>query len=268
MTEIAMIMGANALAVTTMMGALWLVSMPLKDVSFIDAFWAFGFVLIAALSFLLTPASVHGTVLMVITAIWGLRLGGYLFWRWRKHGVDKRYARILKGAKPGQEHWFTLKIVFGLQGVLMFIVSLPVQLGQMGEAETLGLLALAGITLAVIGIAFETIGDWQLTHFKSKPENDGQVMDRGLWRYTRHPNYFGDCCLWWGLYLIAVDSGPLGLLAIPGPLLMTFLLVKWSGAGLLEKGLRKTKPQYKDYIARTSGFIPWPPKTLAEDDAR
>ena len=246
-----------------MMLILWLISLRIGDVSFIDAFWPVGFMVAALISFVLTPYSVHGLVMVVLTLIWGTRLSLYLFWRWLGHGVDKRYAAMLKSKTPEQQRLWTLKYVFGLQGLLIVIVALPLQFGQLGiQPPQLGLIASVGVALSLIGIAFETIGDWQLARFKANPDNAGLVMDRGLWRYTRHPNYFGDACFWWGIYLIASETG-LGLLALPGPILMTFLLVHWSGARLLEKGLRHSKPGYEDYIARTSAFIPMPPKSAA-----
>ena len=138
-------------------------------------------------------------------------------------------------------------------------MCLPVQLGQVGAPTPLGLLAYAGIILAVVGILFETIGDAQLVRFKRDPENAGKVMDRGLWRYTRHPNYFGDACVWWGLFLIAAET-PYGIFALPGPILLTWTLMKWSGAPTVEGRLHKTRPGYAAYVKRTSGFIPMPPK--------
>lgn len=266
MMEILQILGLNALAVTAMMLVLWLISVRIGDVSFIDAFWAFGFVMIAGVTFLVTDMSVHGLVLTVLTAIWGLRLGIFLFWRWRGHGVDRRYAAMLKNKTEAERRIWTLKFVFGLQGLLMWIVSLPIQLGQVGgDMPTLGVLGLLGLILTLIGIAFETIGDWQLTQFKAKPENAGKVLDTGLWRYTRHPNYFGDTCVWWGLFLIAAET-PWGLFALPGPILMTVLLLQWSGVTLLERGMKKTRPDYDAYKARTSAFIPWPPKKPAKTE--
>ncbi|MGL4543339.1 MAG: DUF1295 domain-containing protein, partial [Polymorphobacter sp.] len=147
-----------------------------------------------------------------------------------------------------------------LQAPLLWIVSLPVQLGQISaEPLAIGTIGWIGAALAVIGILFETIGDAQLVAFKANPANKGLVMDKGLWRYTRHPNYFGDACTWWGLYLIAAETMP-GLWALPGPLLLTYLLTKWSGVPTVEGKLTKSRPGYADYVRRTSGFVPMPPK--------
>ena len=145
------------------------------------------------------------------------------------------------------------------QAVDMLIVSLPIQLGSIpAEPAAVGVIGWIGAGLAIIGILFETIGDFQLARFKAK--ETGGVLDTGLWRYTRHPNYFGDTCVWWGLFLIAAET-TLGLFSIIGPLLMTYLLLKWSGAALLERRMKRAKPEYEDYVRRTSAFIPWPPKS-------
>jgi steroid 5-alpha reductase family enzyme len=196
---------------------LWLVSLKLKDVSFIDGWWGLGMALIAWTALLRAGPTPHGTLLAGLCTVWGLRLGAYLLWRWRQHGPDKRYVAMLTHAREVRGWRFgvaALLLVFSLQWILQLIVALPVQLGQ-GSAAPLGPLAFAGAGLAGIGILFETIGDAQLVAFKAKPENAGKVMDRGLWRYTRHPNYFGDACVWWGLYLIAAETG-LGAWALPG----------------------------------------------------
>lgn len=153
----------------------------------------------------------------------------------------------------------SLYTVFALQGVLMWIVSLPVQLGQVRLDPSFGLLGVLGVLVWCVGMFFEAVGDAQLARFKRNPNNKGQVMDTGLWRYTRHPNYFGDSCVWWGLGLIAAESA-LGKIALIGPVLMTVLLVRVSGAALLDKIMLKRKPQYADYVATTSGFIPRRPK--------
>ena len=265
MPEFATLLAANFAMLIAAVLILWLISIPLKDVSFIDSFWAFGFVLVASLTWVLTPdgADARKQLILVLTAIWGLRLAIYLFWRWRKEGADKRYVALLKRAEPGKLHMHTLQKVFLLQGVLLWIVSLPVQFGQFAATPVaLGPLAFIGAGLAVIGIFFETVGDWQMAQFKANPDNHGKVMDKGLWRYTRHPNYFGDACVWWGLFLIALET-PWGWASIVGPILITLLLVKWSGAGLLERRLKRSRPEYEDYIRRTSAFIPMPPRKSA-----
>ena len=159
------------------------------------------------------------------------------------------------------ERWtfVSLYLVFGMQGALMFVVSLPVQLGQMPDTPDLGVLAYLGVALWLLGFAFETVGDLQLARFKAEPANKGLVMDRGLWRYTRHPNYFGDFCVWWGLFLIAAETR-LGLLSVIGPIAMSILLLRVSGVAMLERTIGRRRPGYAEYIARTSAFFPRPPK--------
>jgi steroid 5-alpha reductase family enzyme len=261
MTDIAFVLLTNFAVLMGAMILLWLISIPLKDVSFIDSFWALGFVITALVTFAITPDGdpQRRLLLLGVTAVWGLRLGGYIFWRWRKEGPDKRYVALLSKA-PGNVHLFSLTKVFLLQGVLLWLVSLPVQLGQIPAVPAgLGPLAWIGAGLAVIGIFFESVGDYQMARFKADPANAGKVMDRGLWRYTRHPNYFGDACVWWGLFLVAAETGP-GRFSVVGPAMLTFLLVQWSGAALLERRMKRSRPDYEDYIRRTSSFIPMPPR--------
>lgn len=251
----------NLLLLMAAMLLLWLLSIALGDVSFIDSFWAFGFVLVAGASFWQqgAQATAHSLALLVVTALWGLRLGGYLLLRWRREGADPRYERMLEKA-GGNRHLFSLRAVFLLQGLMLWTVSLPVQLGPLADhGGPLTPLAWGGIVLAVVGILFESVGDNQLAAFRADPANRGQVMDRGLWRYTRHPNYFGDACVWWGLFLVAVAAGA-PLWSAVGPALLNWTLLRWSGASLLERRLKRSRPGYEDYVARTSGFIPWPPK--------
>jgi steroid 5-alpha reductase family enzyme len=242
--------------------SLWFVSVQIGDPSFIDAAWAFGFVLVAAVAFQIADGDpTRKSVLLLLTTVWGLRLGVYLLWRWRKNGADRRYVRMLEKA-PGNKHVFTLTRVFLLQGALLWLVSMPVQLGQLDAAHGITVVGYAGIALALVGIALETIGDAQLVRFKADESNAGRVLDRGLWRYTRHPNYFGDTCVWWGLFLIAVTDVT-SAFAVVGPLVLTFLLLRWSGAPITERHLHRSRTGYAEYVARTSSFIPRPPKEIA-----
>lgn len=239
---------------------LWVVAQRIRDVSFIDAFWAFGMVLMAASSFLLADGSIERRALLTgLCTIWGLRLGLHLFGRWRRDGVDRRYANLFARAAARGMGFPVASLIFVFlpQAVLMWMVSLPVQLGQ--ASGGLGVIAWIGAALAITGIVIEGVADAQLEAFRKDKTQTGQVMDRGLWRYSRHPNYFGDACVWWGLFLIAVEA-PLGIFALPGPIFLTWTLVKWSGAPLLEKSLQQSRPDYADYVQRTSGFILWPPK--------
>ena len=241
---------------------LWLISIPLGDVSFVDSFWAAGFVVVAVFAYAVTGGGGGLRQLALgVTAIWGTRLALYLFWRWRHDGPDARYVAMVAKVK-GSVPLFTLKNVFLLQGMMLWVVSLPIQFVMAApEGTPLNGLAAAGGTLAAIGIFFETVGDWQMARFRADPANKGQVMDRGLWRYTRHPNYFGDACVFWGLYLMALQVDG-GVWSVFGPLLLTWTLVKWSGAALLERRLSRSKPGYEAYLARTSSFIPWFPKKV------
>lgn len=244
--------------------ALWLIAILLKDVSFIDVWWALGIVLMSWVTFLLTPfRGPHAVVLVTLCTLWGLRLGLYLLWRWLTFGADRRYL-VLIGKAHAERGWSfakaSLMLVFAFQAPLQLVVALPVILGQAAPASALGPVAWIGVALAVCGIAIEAIGDFQLVQFRLRPDNADQVLDSGLWRYTRHPNYFGDACAWWGLFLIAADGGWIGLAALPGPLLLTYLLTSWSGVPSVEGRLLRRRPGYEDYVRRTSPFIPMPPR--------
>ena len=253
----------NLAVITAAMLLLWLISIPARDASIVDIFWGPAFAIVALVGWYLGGGD-HDrrTLLAALTAAWGFRLGMYLARRNLGHGEDARYARWRKRTEDagGNFTWLSLVRVFGLQGLLVIIIALPVQAGQRAvTGNPLGVLALIGTLLWLTGFLFEAIGDGQLRRFKSDPANRGKVMDRGLWRYTRHPNYFGNACLWWGLWLVACDAPGLWWTAI-GPALMTMLLLKVSGVALLEKTLKADKPGYADYQRRTSSFIPWPPR--------
>lgn len=260
MSDVVQLLALNLAVIMACMVLLWLISIPLGDVSFVDSFWAAGFIVIAGLTYYLTGGGTDRRLLILsITAIWGARLATYLFLRWRREGPDGRYVALLAKAS-GNVHLHSLKKVFLLQGPILWFVSLPIQLGQVqAEPLQLGYLAFIGLALAAVGVFFEAVGDRQMAAFKADPASKGKIMDRGLWRYTRHPNYFGDSCVFWGLYLIAAETA-LGRWSIVGPTLLTWILVKWSGAALLERRLRRSRPGYEDYVQRTSSFIPWPPK--------
>lgn len=239
---------------------LWLVSLPLKNTSIIDIFWGPGFSIVGIAAYMLAAdATDRGLILAVLVVLWGIRLGGFLALRNIGHGEDKRYQamRAEINARGGNWPLRSLFTVFVLQGVILWIVSWPVQLGQFGTTP-LGGFAAAGVGLWLVGFLFEAVGDWQLYRFKSEPANQGKVMDQGLWRYTRHPNYFGNACIWWGIWLVAAPVIPLWVIVCPA--FMTILLLKVSGVALLEKDLSKRKPGYREYIEKTSSFVPWPPK--------
>lgn len=255
----------NFTILAAIMTALWTYCVRIRDVSVIDAFWPLGMVILAGSTALLTDgAPTRSAILVALTAAWGLRLSLHLFVRWREHGVDPRYAAIL-GRLMDKKGWSFAKAsflqVFAMQCVLLILVCLPAQLGQIAKAPTaIGLIGWVGIALAVTGIIFETIGDAQLKAFRANPDNAGKVLETGLWRYTRHPNYFGDVCTWWGIWLVAAETGP-GLYAIIGPVILTFLLTRVSGVPMLEHRLKKNRPGYEAYLRRTSSFFPWPPRS-------
>lgn len=255
----------NAMIDGGMMLMLCIIAARIGDVSFIDAVWGGGMAMLALASWLQLPQpGANASLIFAMTAIWGLRLAAHLYTRWRAHGEDPRYARMLaKAREQGRYGSAAFKVVFGPQAVLLFITSLPAQMGILSGAEPapIGPLGWTGFGLWLIGITFESIGDAQLKAFRANPANKGQVLDTGLWRYTRHPNYFGDACAWWGIWLVASQAGAaVALASLIGPVFLTFTLTRWSGKPLLEKGLVKTRPGYSDYVARTSGFIPLPPR--------
>lgn len=258
-------------AVTTgaLMLVTWLVSGVVGNASIVDLVWGLGFVLVAWVVFLrhapdADPSgypSDRGRSLLpvILTSIWGLRLSAYLTWRNVGKGEDYRYQSMRE--KYGDKFFrVSLGTVFGLQGVLMWIVSLPIQaaVSRPAAADVFAWFSILGVVLWGVGLFFETTGDIQLARFNTDPDNKGKVMNKGLWRYTRHPNYFGDFCVWWGLFLIAFEAGHWW--AVLGPVVMTALLMKYSGAGLLEKTITNRRPGYEEYTRRTNAFFPGPPR--------
>jgi steroid 5-alpha reductase family enzyme len=265
MTDILLLLALNLALIVVVMLALWALALRLKDVSFIDGVWGLGMVLLAGATFLQTDGDpLRKGLLTGLCAVWGIRLGVHLLKRWRAHGPDRRYQALLKSrANKGQGFApASLMFVFLPQAVLLWLTCLPVQLGQVAATPAVGWIGWTGAALALFGIVFETVGDAQLSAFKRDPDSKGKVLDTGLWRYTRHPNYFGDACVWWGLWLVAAETTP-GLFAILGPIFLTFTLTKWSGAPTTEGGMHKSRPGYADYVKRTSGFFPLPPKKTA-----
>jgi steroid 5-alpha reductase family enzyme len=246
-------------AIIIMMTGLWIASIFLKNVAIVDLFWGFGFVLAGWIYFFYTDGyEVRKILLMVLVTIWGLRLSIYLAWRNIGKGEDFRYQQFRKNY--GEKYWWISFLqTFLLQGILMWLISAPLLGAQFYSGNSsLNIFDILGILFWIIGIIFEAGGDFQLAKFKSNPDNKGKVLDSGFWRYTRHPNYFGDASVWWGYGFICIASG--SYLPFLGSLLMTALIIKVSGVALLEKTLTNTKPQYKDYIEKTSPFIPWFPK--------
>lgn len=244
-----------------LMIVLWLLSLALRNSSIVDIFWGTGFVIVSWITYALAADAFlpRKALLATLVTIWGLRLSLYILWRnWGKP-EDFRYAAWRRESGP-RWWWVSFFKVFLLQGILLWIISAPLVFGIASPTPTgLGLLEGLGALVWAYGFFFEAVGDLQLARFKADPANRGKLMDRGVWRYTRHPNYFGDAAQWWGFYLIAAATG-VGALTIFSPALMTFLLVRVSGVGMLEKSLKDAKPGYREYIERTSAFVPLPPR--------
>ena len=253
-------MMVSAIVIVVLMLVTWVISVIVKNASIVDIVWGFGFVVVAWTVRLNVDQGddARQWLLVALVTIWGLRLAIHLFTRNHGNGEDFRYRAMRKhyGDRFGL---ISLGTVFGLQGVLMFVVSLPVQLGQADPTPSIGVIAFIGIALWLVGMFFETVGDLQLAAFKKDPDSRGKVMNTGLWRYTRHPNYFGDACVWWGIGLVAAETGA-GAWGLIGSVVMTVLLRRVSGVTFLEKTMAKRRPGYTEYVATTSPFIPRPPK--------
>lgn len=257
-------LGQASVAVLLMMFGVWLISLWKRNAGIIDIFWSLGFVLVSVI-YLVQGAGMGGgdviprrQLVLGLVALWGFRLAGHIFLRGLGHGEDYRYAAMRK--RGGDSFWWrSLLTIFCLQGALIVFVSLPLMwifLAPQPEAWQWsdGL----AVALWAVGFFFEAVGDWQLTRFKKDPANKGKVMDRGLWAWTRHPNYFGDFTVWWGFFAftLAVPGGGWTVISV---LLMSFLLMKVSGVALLEKTIGKRRPGYQEYIERTPAFFPaWP----------
>ncbi len=254
------LLGLNLAIVAVGMALLWMVSVRLRDVSIVDIAWGAAGALIAVVTFLLTEGALPRRVLITgMTAIWGLRLAYHIGIRKRGKGEDFRYAAMRAEHGDG----FVVRSLFSvflLQALLIWLIAMPVQVAQLAEEPAgLGALDLLGLVVWLVGFGFEAISDRQLRAFLADPANLGKVMDRGLWRYSRHPNYFGDSLIWWGIYLVAAAT-PWGWVTLFSPLLMTFFLMRVSGVPLLERALAERREGYREYMERTSPFLPMPPK--------
>jgi steroid 5-alpha reductase family enzyme len=253
------VLATCAAAVAASMVVVWAVSLPLRDASIADVIWGPGFAVVAIVAASLSPPSARAKVLVALTVAWGGRLALHIGSRWRKKGEEDRRYQAMRASWGDRFPVVSLFTVFLLQGALLWLVSLPLQVGAaLGAARPLGLLDAAGVILFAVGLAFEAIGDAQLARFLADASSTGRVMQVGLWRYTRHPNYFGDALVWWGLGLVGAAAGAAWPLV--GPALMTFLLVRVSGVSLLEKDIAGRRPEYAAYVRRTSAFVPWPPR--------
>jgi steroid 5-alpha reductase family enzyme len=257
--DLATVLGNSGIAIGVAMLALWLLSLRLQDASIVDPFWGAGFVLVAWLSFWGSAGDpARRALALALVTVWGLRLSVHLLARNLGHGEDPRY-RAMRAAHGGRFWLVSLGTVFGLQGLLMWVISLPVQVAVASPAPRgLGWLDAAGAALWAVGFLFEAVGDWQLRRFRADPRNRGRVLETGLWRYTRHPNYFGDAVQWWGLGCLGLAAGAAWTLV--SPVVMTFLLLKVSGVALLEKDIAERRPEYRRYVERTSAFVPWFPR--------
>ena len=242
------------IALATLAGcmvALWALSVRLRDSSIVDLFWGPAFAIVAWLSVFEFGATPRGLLVAGLVSGWGLRLGGYLAFRNLGHGEDKRYTAMR--TKHGAAWWWrSLFIVFGLQGLLVWIVSWPVRIAIGSGFDGWSWVDFVATAMVILGVTFESIGDWQLARFKASPENKGKIMNRGLWRFTRHPNYFGDFVVWWGFGIFG------GWMGLAGPIVMSVLLMRVSGKALLEAGM-KGRPGFDAYEKATSGFFPWWP---------
>ena len=231
--------------------------------SVIDTAWGLLFCAVAVATFVHSAGSGDGvrrTLLLALPVLWGLRLAQHIGRRTVGRPEDPRYEELL-AKSSGNPDLYAVRMVYLLQGALAFVIAAPILVGAY-EACPVGVLAWAGVAVWFVGVCFEAFGDAQMERFRRDPANKGTLIDTGLWRYTRHPNYFGDACVWWGIFLVAADAWP-GLLTLFAPVLMTVLLTVGSGARILEKSMSK-RPGWEEYAARTSMLVPLPPKlTLA-----
>jgi steroid 5-alpha reductase family enzyme len=235
----------------------WLLSIPMRNVSIVDSLWSLMFFAAGVIYGLAAdPRAPRLSFVLWMLVLWAFRLSFHITRRNVGKGEDHRYQAIRARNAPGFT-WKSLYLVFWLQALLAWIISLPI-LGAFSSTRPLGVLDGLGLALWLVGFAFEAAGDWQLARFRKNPANAGKVMDRGLWRFTRHPNYFGEFCIWWGFWLIALSAG--AWWAVAGPLLITWLLLKVSGVSLLERDIGNRRPQYADYVLKTNAFFPGPPR--------
>ncbi len=238
----------------------WLFSVAKRDVSFVDSLWSLFFLLVAGvIAYAAQPLSERGLLVLALVAIWALRLSVFITARNWGEPEDYRYQTIRANNEPGFV-FKSLYIVFGLQGVLAWMIAAPL-LPAITSTNSLGIIDGLAVALWIVGFVFEAGGDYQLSRFKNDPANKGRVLDTGLWRFTRHPNYFGDFCIWWSFYLFAVAAG--GWWTIFAPILMSFLLLKVSGVAMLEKTIGERRPKYADYIRNTNAFFPGPSRRPA-----
>lgn len=241
--------------------AAWLLSIAIRNVSIVDSLWSLFFLVALAVSWYGVPGSSTGSstravLITVLVMSWALRLSFHITVRNFGEGEDRRYQAMRRKHDPGFA-WKSLYIVFGLQVVLAWIISLPL-LVAVRAARPPGMIDVLALVLWCVGFVFEAVGDWQLKRFLADPANQGRVLQSGLWRYTRHPNYFGEACMWWAFWLFALAGG--GWWTVFSPILMTVLLLRVSGVTLLEQDMSDRRPAYRDYVERTNAFLPGPPR--------
>ncbi len=243
-----------------LMTILWFISVMIKNASIVDPFWGVAYVLAAIWYYIQSDGfETRKLIVLVLVIIWGMRLSVFLGWRNFGKGEDFRYKQFRKDYGEHRYWWISFFQVFLLQGVLAWLISSPLLAAQYYvDSQSLGIFDYIAILLWITGFMFEAGGDWQMARFKANPENKGKVLNKGFWKYTRHPNYFGDASVWWAFGLFAISVG--GYVTFLSSLLMTFLLVRVSGVTLLEKTLKDKKPEYIDYMRKTSAFLPWFPK--------
>lgn len=254
------LMITSAFVIIAYVSVLWLVSLAIADSSIVDIAWGPGFVIVALVGALWGDGyEPRRYLVLILVSLWGLRLGVHIFLRNKGHGEDPRYAKWRR--QSGDAWWWKSYFkVFLTQGFVMWIVAAPIRVASVSsEPHHLTVFDGLGLLLWIVGFFFEAVGDLQLTRFKADPANKGKVMDRGLWRYTRHPNYFGDAAMWWGIGMIAA-LGDFGVIALIGPAIMTFTLMRVSGVVMLEKDIEKRRPGYREYIESTNAFFPGPAK--------
>jgi steroid 5-alpha reductase family enzyme len=257
------VMGWNLGAVSALMIIGWLISLRYRNVTIVDSLWGLGFVLVVWITFSLSEGFAgRKTLIAVLVTVWGMRLSIYLSRRNWRAGEDARYGEWRK--KSGEQfRVVSLYKVFLLQAVFLWVIALVLQWGQLSTTpDRFVWLDILGVFVWLFGFVFEAVGDRQLARFKADPANKGRVMDRGLWAYTRHPNYFGEFLIWWGFFLITLSTPNSGWTVI-SPLIITAVLLKMTGIPLTEATIVKTRPGYNDYIKRTSAFVPWFPRKEA-----
>lgn len=254
------VLGWNFLALLTMMVAGWTISLIFRNVTIVDTLWGLGFVLVAGITFSVADGYPQRKWLLAgLTTLWGLRLSAHLSWRNWGAGEDQRYGAWRKAS--GKRFWIvSLFKIFILQAVFLWIISLTLQFGQLSPLPArLTWTDVSGLSIWAVGFYFETVSDWQLARFKSDPNNKGKVMSRGLWAYSRHPNYFGEFLIWWGIFLITLST-PNSWWTVISPLVITAVLLKMTGIPLTEKSIVDHRPGYREYMKQTNAFFPWFPK--------